>query len=215
MTKGIVAPGENRAVAAQRQTVIGAAGDRGSVIAGVSYNTRGIVFARDREYSAGGVSTFGNNYRTAIALVPNADPTRADQFRSGGFIPGNAAVPGGCTAPGFTLTATRCFYDFTFVSADEAEIQQNALFTRANYEINEDWSTYLNASVSRVESFGRYAPTPATLFLPPNTPNNPTASPRFVRHRFAAAGNRDVNTDANTYDLDVGFQGRIGAFDVN
>ncbi|TCP03121.1 TonB-dependent receptor domain-containing protein [Rubrivivax gelatinosus] len=41
--------------------------------------------------------------------------------------------------------------------------------------------------------------------------NNPTngASIVQVRHRFAAAGNRDTNTDNNTYDLSAGLRGRV------
>jgi iron complex outermembrane receptor protein len=213
--------------------IFGAAGDRGNIIAGASYSNRGIIFARDTETKGLGTSTFSNNL-----FVANTSPGSLYGFVPGGFIANptfGSVVPGGCTDPGFRLSgsgaSTRCFYNFNAVSADEAEIRNSALFTRGNYEINEDWSTYLNANVSRVESFGRYAPVPSSPwpggapFIPVGSPNHPAVRfpdagydatrPVFLRHRFAAAGNRDTVTDANVYYFDIGFDGRIGNFDVN
>jgi len=90
---------------------------------------------------------------------------------------------------------------------------------------------YFNTTNSRVRSFGRYAPVPSSpwpgggIFIPVGSPNHPAvrfpgagyiaSTPYFLRHRFAAAGNRDTRTDANVYSLDLGFDGRIGDIDVN
>lgn len=233
LTFGMGNPKREGGETEEGSVIFGASGDRGNIIAGASYNNRGIIFQRDRPWSAGGVSTFSNNLFSAIPA-----PGTLYGFRAGGFLanPTNGSVaPGGCSEPGFTISgtgaATRCFYDFTFVAADEAEIRNSALFTRANYEINEDWSTYLNANISRVKSFGRYAPVPSSpwpggsIFIPVGSPNHPAVrfpnagynatQPVFLRHRFAAAGNRDTTTDANVYYFDLGFDGRIGDFDVN
>lgn len=215
--------------------IFGVAGDRGNIIAGASYANRGIIFSRDSAVKAPGASTFSNNF-----MVANASPGSLYGFVPGGFLanPTNGSVPpGGCSDTGFstntpaTPAGRRCFYDFNLVAADEAEIRNSALFTRANYEINEDWSAYLNANVSRVESFGRYAPVPSSPwpggqpFIPVGSPNHPAVRfpnagydpnrPVFLRHRFAALGNRDTTTDANVYYFDIGFDGRIGDFDVN
>ena len=106
-----------------------------------------------------------------------------------------------------------------------------------------DWSLYMNAGVSRVKSFGRYAPVPSSPwpggapFIPAPTldgngdpiatssPNHPAvrypaagydaSRPYFINHRFAALGPRDSNVDANTYDLLVGTEGRIGGIDLD
>lgn len=182
------------------QFLFGASSDRGSLIAGASYSSRGIVFQRDRDYSRGGASTFSNNY-----LNPNGTFFSAPS----GPTAGTSIVPGGCSEPGFTISGNRCLYDFTFVAADEAELDQSALFTRARYEISADWSTYLNASVSRVKSFGRYAPGLATVAVAANTPNNPFDVDLSVRHRFASLGPRDDTVDSNAYDISVGFLGRL------
>ena len=234
MTIGASDPKNSGGETEEGSVIFGAAGDRGSVIAGASYSSRGIIFQGDRPWSQGGASTFSNNL-----MVANPAPGTLYGFVPGGFVanPTNGSVPGNsaCTAPGFFTggsgSSRRCFYDFTFVAADEAELRNQSLFARANYEINEDWSTYMNASVSRVKSFGRYAPVPSSPFpggqpfIPVGSPNHPAIrlpgqgynpdTPYFLRHRFAALGNRDTSTDANTYYFELGFDGRIGNFDVN
>lgn len=229
MTIGAGNPKREGGETEEGSIIFGVASDRGSMMAGVSYNNRGIYFDRDRDYSRGGVSTFGANLLNA-----NAAPGTLYGFTAGGFTahPTNgSALPGfGCNTNGFfrggSGTTTRCFYDFTNQSAAEAEIRNEALFTRGTYQINDDWSVYMNASVSRAKSFGRYAPVPSSpwpggaIFLPVGSPNHPAVrfpnagynanTPYFFRHRFAALGPRDTFTDQNGYELQVGSQGRIG-----
>lgn len=205
--------------------IFGTSSAKGQLVAGVNFNKRDIVWQRDREWSAGGASTFSNNFWNL----------------AGTGLRSNVA---GCTGPGFTHdeATDTCGYDFTLQAADEAEIENTSLFTRARYDINMDWSLYGNFSVSRVKSFGRYAPVPSSPWLVggfglpillPGTPNHPATAPEdgglnprwdlygafaddiiTLRHRFAANGPRDTTSDANVYDFDIGAQGRIGNFDV-
>ena len=205
--------------------IFGTASDRGNLIAGVSYNNRGIVFARERGYSRGGQSTFSNNLRAAVP-----SPGSLYGFVDGGFINNptfGTRLPGfDCNSNSFFSSATHCFYDFTAQSADEAEVRQEALFARGSYQINDDWSTYINTSVARSKTFGRYAPVPSSPwpggapFIPVGSPNHPAVrfpnagydpnSPYFLRHRFAALGPRDNFTDQSAYMVNIGFDGRIG-----
>jgi iron complex outermembrane recepter protein len=213
--------------------IFGISGDRGSILAGVSYNNRGIIFQADRPYSAGGASSYSNELYAA-----NPAPGTLFGFTPGSRVNGSATqnlgpsrIPAAtaCNGPGFNATATRCLYDFTFVAADEAEQRNESLFTRATYQINDDWSTYMNASVQRVKSFGRYAPVPsspwlggAQPFIPVGSPNHPAVRfptagynpnvPYFLRHRFAALGNRDNFIDNNTYNFLLGAEGQLGDF---
>lgn len=236
LTYGMGNPSIKGGETEEGSVIFGAAGDRGSLIAGASFSNRGIIFARDTETKGVGSSSYSNNFMTALN-----SPASRFGFIDGGFIanPTNGSVvPGGCGGPGFRTSGTgaaqRCLYNFNLVSADEAEVKGSALFVRANYEINEDWSTYLNANVTRSESFGRYAPVPTSpfagsangaVFIPVGSPNHPAVRfpnagydptrPVFLRHRFAALGNRDTTTDGNVYSFDLGFDGRIGDFDVN
>mgnify|MGYP005752747351 CR=1 FL=1 len=210
--------------------IFGTAGDRGNLVAGISYSNRGIIFARERDYSRGGQSTFSNNLRIAVAA-----PGTLYGFRDAGFVSNpnfGAALPGfDCDSNSFfsggSGASSICFYDFTSQSADEAEIRQESLFARGNHQINDDWSTYLNTSVSRSFTFGRYAPVPSSPwpggspFIPVGSPNHPAVrfpdagydadTPYFLRHRFAALGPRDSQTDQNAYHFNAGVEGRIGS----
>lgn len=217
--------GETREASA----IFGAASDRGQIMAGVSNNRRDIVFQRDREWSRGGASIFSNNFLTSgFAFLNNPE-----------F--GSANVPG-CQGEGFFVSGPRCFYDFTLQAADEAQIENQSMFVRARYDIDNNWSTHLNSSVTRVQSFGRYAPVPSSpwlvggfgaIVLSPGLPNHPATSPAdgglnpnwqsyqanandilLLTHRFAANGPRDTSTDAHVYDLDFFVTGTIGDFDV-
>ena len=200
-------------------------------MAGVSTNKRDVVFQRDREWSTGGASIFSNNFLTTGFSFINQE----------GF---GAAVPGnGCNGEGFFLNGSLCAYDFTLQAADEAETENQSLFTRARYDINADWSLYLNGGVSRVTSFGRYAPVPSSpwlvggfgaIVISPGLPNHPATPPDagglnpeweayqdradetlLLTHRFAANGPRDTSTDAQVYDIDIGAQGRAGPLDID
>ncbi|MDX1626252.1 MAG: TonB-dependent receptor, partial [Wenzhouxiangellaceae bacterium] len=230
-TVGISEPEREGGATEEASALFGVSGDRGSIMVGASYNERDIVFARDRPWSRGGASIFSNNFLTSgFSFLFGEGPNGA---------PGNVA---GCEGPGFSLSSGFCFYDFTLVSADEAAIRNESLFTRSRYEINDDWTVYMNAEVSRPTSFGRYAPVPSSPWLVggfgairllPGDPNHPATPPGMgglnplwetyqgvaddivlLTHRFAANGPRDTSTDAQLYDVDVGFQGRLGQFDV-
>ncbi len=206
--------------------IFGASGERGSMMAGVSFNTRGIIFQRERAYSAGGASTFSNNLLNAVPALGSP----LGVFAPGGLanVPGyGSKLPGfDCDSNNFFSTATRCFYDFTSEAADEAEVHGQSLFARGTYQINDDWSTYFNSNITRSKSFGRYSPTPSAPwpggapFIPIGSPNHPAlrfpaagynpAAPYFLRHRFAALGPRDTSTDQNSYNLNIGLEGQIG-----
>ncbi|NDA05201.1 MAG: TonB-dependent receptor [Betaproteobacteria bacterium] len=186
------------------KVLFGTSGKDGRVLAGISYNERGMVYTRDRVWGTDkGVSSYGNNYVTSKGLI---------------------AVPGACTDKDFWLTSSNtCSFDFNSRAADEAQIKNASLFARGEYKVNKDWSLYANTGVTRVESFGRYAPTPGAVVLSATSPNNiasqvdPSLAGKSVtlRHRFAAAGNRDTNTDSNIYDMLLGTQGQIGSVAID
>lgn len=230
ITYGIGSPKLDGGDTEQGSIIFGTASERGRLLGGISLDSRDIVFQRSRPWSSGGTSSFGNN----LMLAPN-----------GGFAthPTNGSrLPGfDCTnSPGFFQTGSgtggRCQYDFTFVAADEASVKNQSTFLRGDYQINDNWSTYLNANVSRVQSFGRYAPVPSSPWLNgtsgvailPGSPNHPAVrfpgdpyyaslagQTVYVRHRFAALGNRDDSIENGLYDFNAGFEGRIGAVDVD
>jgi iron complex outermembrane receptor protein len=175
--------------------VFGVSSDRGSLIGGASTSSRGMVFTRDQiGGGARGVSIYGNNYY---------------DWESGRVI----AVPGfDCTGEFYPLANGRCSFDFNSVAANEASVKNKAIFTRGEYQINDDWSIYMSANVTKVYTFGRYAPVPGVVRVEEGTPNDVVVGddlPTYFYHRFAAAGNRDNNTDTTNSDFLLGFQGQL------
>ena len=188
--------------------VFGTSSDRGRLIGGASYSSRGMVFTRDQiGGDVLGVSTYGNNYydwNTGLAApVP-------------GFNCNSSANPGF-----WTQSNGRCSFDFNSVAANEAAVDNTSVFVRGDYQINDDWTVYMTATSTKVETFGRYAPVPGVLRVEDGTPNDINGGvmcgaactgdgrPTYFYHRFAAAGNRDNSTDTTNSDFLVGFQGQL------
>ena len=208
----------------------GAGDSRTSILAGVSWNTRDIVFARDYPWYSPGASIYSNNYSTTGAItdwtvLPGA--CESDTGRSPGTF---YELPSGSS-----LTGTRCGYNFALVSADEASYNTESAYARAQHELNSNWDIYTDFWYSKTDSFGRYAPVPDSNFFygspldgdSPNNPTNPTSSmydtnsgladntPVYIWHRFDSLGNRDNEVENTLTDLTVGTQGRVGMFDLD
>jgi iron complex outermembrane receptor protein len=212
--------------------LMGAAGDRSNITVGMSWNDREIIFARDLPWSAGtGASLFGNNFSVV----------GADGGVTFGFIPTNNDTFCGFAneTAFFQSDDGLCRYDFTQVSADEASIENRSLYTRASYEVTDDWELFANASYAKTNSFGRYAPVPDARYfddpsnpvffaLTPNSPNNPTnpnsplydpalglaPQPMDWWHRFDAVGPRDSTVGTTLTDILVGTTGVFGNAEV-
>jgi len=214
--------------------VFGVSSDRGSLIGGASKSSRGMVFTRD-QIGGGtlGVSTYGNNY---YEWVHGPDDSATDEDGNPIIDPDSdpdllgavvSAVPGfDCNANGFwTQGNGLCSFDFNSVAANEASVDNKSVFMRGDYQINDNWSVYTTANVTKVETFGRYAPVPGVVKVDDGTPNDinygvigwddpdgsePTDGlPTYYFHRFAAGGNRDNFTDTTNADWLLGFEGQL------
>lgn len=192
----------------------GTSSDRGRLIASVSANDRGMVFTRDQIGYVQGYSSYGNNYLATIAN-PRFNPALpVDPRTNPQTIQAYQAVPGfACNSNGFWMAPDgACSFDFNSVAANEASVKNKGLFARGDYQITDDWSVYMSTMVSKINTFGRYAPVPAQVIVADGTLNDVIKGdglPTRLRHRFAAVGNRDTTSDANMTDLVLGFQGRV------
>lgn len=207
--------------------LFGASSDTSSIIAGISWNNREIIFARDLPWSSG-TSFFGNNFSLTApdgSLTFNIIPSPACDFPNSAFF----------------TSGPLCRFDYTTVSADEASIENKSLYVKGKHSFNDNWQAWANASVARTHSFGRYAPVPDSRFfgdpatspyspLSVNSPNNPTnpnsplydpnlgvdPTPVDWFHRFAALGNRDSYVTTLLTDIQVGISGTFNQmFDVD
>jgi len=221
---GFTAPESDGGRREEASAVIGIMGEKGRALLGVSYNRRGMVYTSQRPWGQDlGVSTYGNNlgYYAPDGTVgdPDGNPDFVIQGLAGGCEPN----------PNFyTQASGRCSFNFNAIAADEASIKNQSFFLRGDTQITDDWSAYLQGSVSNVKSFGRYAPTPGVVAISPSSPQYPLNDPAqgipvgtdltqtvYLFHRFAAAGNRDTSTDNSVYDVLGGVQGTWGKVDLD
>lgn len=210
----------------EASVLMGFNNEKGRVVAGVSHTKRDITFVRNAPW---GYEQGASSYSNAMY---NAFPDGAGGYLfapSGSSFLGNAGSCDFAEKGFFVQTGTgRCRYDFNLVAADEAATSADSLFARGELKLNNDWSTYLNASVTRNTSFGRYAPVPDSILITPGSAFDlahtktvatggtwTPGSPYYLAHRFAAAGNRDTSTDGNLYDVSLGLQGSVAGFDVD
>lgn len=207
--------------------LFGASNDTTSLLGGVSWNQREIIFERDYPWVEPGQSIYGNNW------------SRTD------FSNAFTAIPGGCNEPNFFPAGAACSYNFNATNANEASSSNESLYLKATHMINDDWQLYSNATIAKTHSFGRYAPapdsnyfysgltTPADSYNNPTNPdawmydpNNPNAvpydanvaganEPMWFFHRFAAAGNRDNDVENENVDFLVGATGFVGDVELD
>lgn len=209
VTKTNITGGDRKEASAMFGTI----SEKGRFLAGLSFADRGIIYVRDYpwEYTRG-ASSYSNGLRSAIP-----DPENPGSYFVGGLLSPKYAGSCDFADKGFYVDASgACRYDYNLVAADEAALSTLSFFARGEHQINDDWSAYLNSSVTRKTSFGRYAPVPDSVLITPGSvfdqQHNVDAGgePYFLMHRFAAAGNRDTSTVENLYDMSIGVRGVVG-----
>lgn len=230
--KGSVSVPEDGGDRENGSLVFGSSSNTTSVLGGVSWNKREIIFERDFPWVVPGASISGNNWRPVKGVDDDGD------FTFGGYNP----VPNGCRDENFFEDGNRCRYNFNATNAKEASTSNESLFAKVRHDFSDNWTLFANGSFAKTESFGRYAPAPdrngsASLITPAGSYNNPTnpgawmydpRNPNAVpyewtgdqaavefRHRFAAMGNRDRTVNNENVDFLVGLEGRVGDFDVD
>ncbi|MGJ8662579.1 MAG: TonB-dependent receptor plug domain-containing protein [Marinicella sp.] len=206
--------------------VFGSFSEHSSLVAGVSWNEREIVFERDVPWPRRGASIYGNSFTTITDGYDNFDWTSfvdaCDFPNSAFYTVYNAGSPNGI----------RCAYDFSLVASEDASSENKAFYVNASHKLNGKWTLKANTLFSQSESFGRYAPVPDSSYfstpLSVNSPNNPTnpnsplydpslsLEPQVVNwwHRFDALGNRDTTVKSQIMDMSLNVLGKIGLADL-
>ncbi|MGB2740582.1 MAG: TonB-dependent receptor [Cognaticolwellia sp.] len=206
--------------------VFGASNDRSSVIGGVSWNNRDIIFENAYDWVEPGGSSFGANWTRPAGYQGAAD--------TGGLSSIISDAECDSLENYFATGTDFCAYNFNATNANEASTGNTSAFLKADYDINDDWRVFSHTLISKTKSFGRYAPSlndaGVGAFMSADSPNNPTnpASPFYeapqdglgarevgFRHRFAALGNRDNEVDNWSTDFMIGVEGEIGGVTVD
>ncbi|MEH8021848.1 TonB-dependent receptor [Rheinheimera metallidurans] len=230
--------------------VIGSAGNKSRVLFGASFNSRDVIYTRDRDYwytdDNPGASSYSNNF--SQKLLVDGKYVHASSLGAAGRLKHpdfGAAVPGLCTngddsdlyyLTGSTAANKTCQFNHSATSANLTSVKNLSLFGRGNYQINDDWSTYVNGGFNQVTSFGRFAALPSSpwaggaITIEAGSPNHPGTAPAdggfnpnydafyaqyanedlSLYHRFAALGPRDNHVENTTTDFTAGFEGTIG-----
>lgn len=190
------------------QGLWGATGDKGNVIAAISYTNRSPLFISDRRLSRpqDDTSALGNPASFFIAPgVPVIDPFGCEEF--GGFP--QILAPEG-TVPG--LDVGLCGFDFgPFYSYVPDESRINA-YTRAEYEFTDDitWTTEIGMARNRAERGSAPSfPILTAPVVPDYHPQNPFG--RAVSFFGRAEGNGQpgdaANTESDTFRFSTNLQG--------
>lgn len=169
--------------------VFGSSSDTTRIIGGISFNSRDIIFERHFPWVQPGNSIYGNNI------------TETDN--SGGF---RAVSPETCadtvnfrTVPlAADPSLVGCQYNFNATNANEASTGNQGLFLKAEHDVNDDWTVFMNASYSKAKSFGRYAPSlndPGSQ-LNANSWNNPTNPESELFNETYFNQGRNIGLDA-------------------
>ena len=217
--------------------IFGAAGDRSRLIAGVSWNSREIIFQQANPWTQRGTTSYGNNMESWFTnpdnLNADGNPQYDIMFQG---IPGACDFAGSAfyEAPPNASGNVTCQFDHTSVSAEEASTDNQSVYAKGSYDVNDNWQVWMNVSSAETESFGRYAPVPDYAYVSATSPNNPTnpSSPNYnpnligsdgnpvspqaiaVFHRYDALGNRDSTVTNKLTSFQAGTTGMIGNAEV-
>ena len=184
-TYGVGRPTNEGGDTEEMSVVMGSSNAKSRVLIGASMNSRDVIYTRDRDYwydpanPAG--STYSNNFGfkgDAGHLSSIGATNRLDHPEFG------TAVPGLCTNGDdsdlfFMAENGNCLFNHGATSANLTSMKNTSMFGRGDYQINNDWSLYFNASLNKVESFGRFAALPSSpwpggaIEITPDSPNHP------------------------------------------
>ncbi|OFA31703.1 TonB-dependent receptor [Glaciecola punicea] len=191
------------------QGLFGATGEKGNVMAALSYTNRSPLFLSDRRLSRpqDDTSALGNPGTFFIGALPIIDPTGCAEF--GGFP---NPIP---TLQGLTpFEEGTCGFDFgPGYSYVPDETRVNAYF-KANYDITDTllWSTEVGIARNRAERGG--APSFPNLrgpIVPATHPNNVFGRPVMFFGRAEGNGfDADpANTESDTFRFNTSLQGEL------
>lgn len=222
----------------------GMSGDRGNITFALEKSKRDPIFDADRYYTAARAEdTNGNGVIDAYVetegysyygkAVEIYDPTTEyyDLQAATSCEPGNGFYGVASADMAFGLEgSTICMYGYANISANKAGLDKTSAYLNSTYEITDNINLYVNSLISRVESFGRYAP-PAAGWpdMPADYADVPydidalldsgdisvdpeTGEPNYELYgyyRWTNIGPRDNEVTDTLYDFTAGLNGDI------
>ena len=209
--------------------VFGSRGERSSILFTAEWFTRDPIFDGDRDYSkaqvldpgdgtlpdqgvdtigvsAGGNTAFTFTYGEALAVGDCPTSVYA------GFVENPYGIPG-----------TACGFPYADISAQTGGLDRISTSLNVDYEWTPTTQLFFENRLTRIESFGRYAPAVGWFVVPHDSPVNPfdttadsypkladgTPRPFRMFHRFVGHGPRDDDTVRFEMDNVLGLNGTL------
>lgn len=114
----------------------------------------------------------------------------------------------------FGYAGEGCGYIFSEVSYNTMDVERFSTFVDARRELGDDHQIYFESRISKVESYGRFAPAIGGFSVSADAPINPVGENFILYHRFKGHGTRNDSIDATEIDAVLGFNGVIGSTDI-
>ena len=219
--------------------IAGASNDRGNITVAIEMDQRDPIWDRDREYTApwardnngnGVIDAYGDTdgysiYGKSISLYD--ETTGFDQILAATSCQPGDGFLGVVDAdidwgyPSDLDQNTYCMYGYADVSANKAELRRLNTYIDTRYTINDFVELYSTAIISKVDSFGRFAPPAATWdHMPADYSDVPFDIDALLEdgsisenyditgfYRWTNVGNRDNEVSDNQTDITFGLRG--------
>ena len=212
--------------------LIGASGERGNVTFSLEYDKRDPIYDADREYTraqwddydgdgviVGDVETKGVSPYGYTLVNPDwypGIPYDPEDQSTWYWTPGANCAEGdgwagiisaeGILGPG---AGFYCGYAYALVSTNRAGLKRTNSYVSAEYELSESVNVFADVLISKIESFGRYAPPAAEGPPIPGDPRNDIGA-NWGLFRFVEVGNRDDSVTDYLTDINLGARGEWG-----
>jgi len=207
--------------------VFGARGERGSILFTAEWFTRDPIFDGDRDYSKAqvldpGDGTLPDAGVDTIGVSPGGNTAFTLTY-------GEAAAVGDCQTSVYSgplenpygIPGTACGFPYANISAQTGGLDRISTSLNVDYEWTPSANIFFENRLTRIESFGRYAPAVGFFLVPHDSPYNPfdttadsypkaadgTPQPFWMFHRFVGHGPRDDDTVRFEMDNVLGLNG--------
>ena len=209
--------------------VFGTAGERSSILFTAEWFTRDPIFDGDRDYSKAQVLDPGDGTLPDLGV----DTVGVSGGGNTAFAPGfsEAAAVGDCPTSvyagllenPFGVPGTACGFGYANISAQTGGLDRISTSLNVDYEWSPETRIFFENRLTRIESFGRYAPAVGFFSVPGDSPYNPfdtsaesyprlsdgKPAPFSIFHRFVGHGPRDDDTVRFEMDNIIGLTGTL------
>ncbi|NTS78799.1 TonB-dependent receptor [Catenovulum sp. SM1970] len=197
--------------------VTGTSSEKSSVLFSFEYNKKDRISDSDRDYS--GLQFLSD----APIPTDGVDVTGANGGGNSGF---NFAFTeayqiGECDESfylkmlnPFNVPGEGCGYIYSDISVMTMDVDRYSTFLDARRKIGENHEIYFENRLSKVETFGRFAPAIGGFAVAADAPINPVGDAFLLYHRFVGHGPRDTFSDATEIDTVVGISGMFEGSEI-